>query len=113
MQHGIWAGRYTFDPDLAIGWMKECENFGRTVAEVLVRLASRISLGTPGLAGMGYRLKWPCLIGTPNRQSHRFARAISILDQLFLDSASGSVTTFIPLFRLRCEIPVAHHVRLR
>ena len=76
-----------------------------------MRLAGRSALGPPRPSGMGDRLERPGLVGTPDRQAHRLARAIGVLDH-FLGPASGSMTTSIPLFRFRRAPPVGHQVRL-
>ena len=39
--------------------------------------------------------------------------AVGVLDQLFLGSASGSVTTAAPALRRRRAVPVGHQVRVR
>ena len=112
VQDGIRTGRHALDPDLAIGGMEEREELGRAVAKILVRLARRLALGLPGWAGMGNGLEWPSLVGAPDRQAQRLTGAIGVLDQLFFDSASGSVTIAVPRFRLRSADPVGHQVRL-
>jgi hypothetical protein len=75
-------------------------------------LAGRLALGPPGRAGMGHRLERPGLIRTPDRKAHRLAREVGLLDQLFFDSASGSVTSMVPALRFRNAAPVGHQVRL-
>jgi hypothetical protein len=113
MQHGVWAGRHALDPDTAVGRVEQREDLGRAVAKILVGPARRLPLGPPGLAGMGHRLEWPGLVGAPDRQAARLARQVSLLDQLFFDSASGSATVTAPALRLRNAAPVGHQVRVR
>ena len=93
VQDRVGAGRHALDADLPVGRVEQRQDLGRAVAEVLVRLARRLALGPPGLAGVGDRLERPGLVGAPDRQAHRLAQAVGVLDQLFFDSASGSVTT--------------------
>ena len=112
MQHGIRARRYPLDPDPAVGRMEEREDLGRAVAEVLVRLPRRLGLGPPGLAGIRDRLERPGLVGAPDRQLGRLAGTLGVLDPLFFDSASGSMTSAGPLFRWRIAEPVGHQVRV-
>ena len=99
--------------DAAVGRVEQRQRLGRAVAEVLVRLARRLALGPPGLAGVRDRLVGPGLVGAPDRQPHRLAGAVGVLDQLFFGSASGSVTTAGPALRRRRALPVGHQVRVR
>ena len=69
--------------DAAVGRVEQRQDLGRAVAEVLVRLPRRLALGPPGLAGVGDRLVRPGLVGAPDRQPHRLAGAVGVLDQLF------------------------------
>ena len=78
-----------------------------------MRLPGRLALGLPGLAGMRHRLERPGLVAAPDRQAHRLAGEVGVLDQLFFGSASGSVTITGPALRLRSADPVGHQVRVR
>src|SRR3954470_23665277 len=58
-----------------------------------------------GLEGTG-------LVLAPHRQPQLGALRVSLLDQLFLTAASGSLTHATPCLRLRIPTPVSHQVRL-
>jgi hypothetical protein len=77
-----------------------------------VRLSRRLTFGLPRSTWMAHRLERTGLVGAPDRQTHRLAGAVGVLDQLFFDSVSGSVRITVPLTRLRVATPVGHHVRL-
>ena len=113
VQDRVGAGRHALDPDAAVGRAEQRQDLGRAVAEVLVRLPRRVALGPPRLARVGDRLVGPGLVGAPDRQAHRLAGAVGVLDQLFFASASGSVTTAGPALRRRRALPVGHQVRVR
>ena len=77
-----------------------------------MRLACRIALGPPGLAGLRHGLERPGLIGAPDCEADRLTGEVCVLDQLFFESASGSVTSAVPALRFRNAAPVGHQVRL-
>ena len=76
-----------------------------------MRLAGGMTFGLPRRTRLGDGLERPGLVGAPDRQAHRLAKLIGVLDQLFLGAVSGSVTTTVPLLRLRSTVPVGHHER--
>ena len=78
----------------------------------LMRLPLGLPLAGPTLPWIGHRLKWPSLVGRPDRQTELFAGLVRLLDQLFLGAVSGSVTSTTPALRLRWTLPVSHQVRL-
>ena len=77
-----------------------------------MRLAGRMPVGLPRGARLRDGLERPGLIGTPDRQAHRLADLVGVLDQLFFDVVSGSVTTTVPLLRWRSTVPVGHQERV-
>ena len=63
--------------------MKQRQNFGGSIAEILVRLTGRLAFGLPTLASLGDRLEGAGLIRAPHRQAQVLAEAISVFDQFF------------------------------
>ena len=112
MQHRVGARCHALDPDLAIGGVKPRHDLGRAVADVLVRVAIGMPLGPPRGTGLWHGLERTGLVGTPDRQPHRLALLVGVLDQLSFAAVSGSVTTARPSLRLRSTVPVGHHERV-
>ena len=108
----LGQARHALDADPAVGRVEQRQDLGRAVAEVLVGQASRLARRPPAPARVGDRLERPGLVGAPDRQAHRLAEPVGVLDQLFLGSASGSVTTAAPALRRRRAVPVGHQVRV-
>lgn len=108
MEHGIWGTPYADDPDGTTGRMEERQLFGGSGTHVLVWRADWLSGGVPMGTGIGQRLIGSGLIFRPDRQVRL---GVGGLDQVFLGTASGSVTSTGPLFRLRTTVPVAHQLR--
>ena len=84
---------------------------GRRSGDAVSHLVARFNAeGTAALTprhGGGH----PVVYGPAERQ-RILAEAVGVLDQLFFDSASGSVTTTAPALRRRRAVPVGHHVRV-
>ena len=91
--------------------MKQGQHFGRSIANILMRLAYRMALWLPAFTWIGNRLIRPSFIFNPHRQSHFLPCTIGRLDQFFLGVASGSVTVTTPRFRFRATCPVSHQLR--
>jgi hypothetical protein len=59
-------------------------------------------------------LEWPGFILSPDGESKLRPLKVGALEQLFFAAASGSIAvTTAPFLRLRFEVPVAHHERVR
>jgi len=113
MEHRVSATPYPLRPNLACGRMEQAHEFGRAIPQVLVRLAYWLALWFPARAWIGYGLQWTGLVEPPHRDAHLLAFSVSAFDQIFLASASGSVTsTTSPLLRLRLTLPVSHQLRV-
>src|ERR1043166_10049433 len=61
---------------------------------------------------MRHGLKRAGLVPTPDREPKLGTERVSLLDQLFLARASGSLTRTTPCLRRRIATPVSHQVRL-
>lgn len=113
VQHDIRRSGYAFGPHLAGCGTEQRQQLGCTAANVLVRLAHRLALRSPGLAWLGNGLVWTSFILTPDGNTREFSGAIGQFDQPLFTSVSGSTTVTTPALRLRCAVPVGHHVRVR
>ena len=91
--------------------MKQCQEFGCAVAHIFVRLLFGLTLRLPALPLVGNGLEWSGFVLRPNAQPQRLSDGVSLLDQVFFASASGSVTSTATPFRLRVTVPVLHQVR--
>ena len=83
MEDRVGAGRHALQADAAVGRMEQRQRLGRALAQILVGKSRRIARGSPGLARIGGRLARLGLVGVPDRQAHRLAFAIGILNQFF------------------------------
>lgn len=113
MEHRIGRTCHAFDPHLTIRRMEQGQHLCRSIAMIFVGLANRLPLRHPTFPGIRHRLKGTGFILAPNCQPAAFSFYIRTLDQFFFASPSGSITVTMPLFRLRCAVPVWHQLRLR
>ena len=91
--------------------MKQCQQFGSAVTDIFMGLLFGLSLRLPAIPLVGDGLEWPSFVLRPNAQAQRLSDLVSLLDQSFFPSASGSVTSTATPFRLRVTVPVLHQVR--
>ena len=98
---------------LAGGGPKQGQEFGRATADVLMRLATRLALGLPGLARLRNSLVRACFILTPHGNTYAFSDVVGEFDEPLFTSVCGSTTVTTPALRLRCAVPVGHQVRVR
>ena len=113
MEHCIGAAPYSFHLNPSRGWMEQAHELGCAIPQVLVRLASWLALWFQARARIGHALKRSRLIKSPHPHSQLLALCVSALDQIFLASASGSVTsTTSPLLPLPFTVPVSHQLRV-
>ena len=113
MQHRIASTRYPSRTHLTRGGAKKGEQFRRAVAQIFVRLPERLTFGSPTCPRIRHRLIWPRLILTPYGNTHCFRLPVRQRDQPLFSSVRGSTTVTTPAFRVRCAVPVGHHVRVR
>src|SRR5215210_743772 len=92
--------------------MEQGQDLGRASADVFMRLPGRGAARLPGRTRMRHGLERTGLILTPDREPLLGSLRVSLLDQLFLAGASGSLTRTTPDLRLRRAAPVSHQVRL-
>src|SRR5712691_149788 len=98
---------------LAGGWAEQGQQFGCATADVLMRLTKRLALKSPGLTGLRNGLVRARLILTPHRNTYAFSDVVGKFDEPLFTSVCGSTTVTTPALRLRCAVPVGHHVRVR
>ena len=72
--------------------MKQGQQFNGPTPDILMRVAGRFTDRLPTGAGLRNRLIRPGFIRAPDRQSPLASLPVSLLDQFFLASVSGSVT---------------------
>jgi len=111
MQHLVGARGDTVNAHLPRTRVKQGQHFGRALAEVFLRLLRRLPFGLPTGARLRHCLERTSFVFAPDFQAELLAQRVGVLDQLFLGSASASVTGTIPAFRLRRTVPVGHQVR--
>lgn len=87
VQDRVRRARDTFDAHLSGGRVKQGQQFGGAVADVLVRIAGRAGRRAPPCAGLRDRLIRPRFVLGPGRQ---FRLSICLLDQPLFTVASGS-----------------------
>ena len=78
-----------------------------------MRLTNRLPLGPPGLTRLRNGLVRACLILAPHRNTYGFRDVVGEFDEPLFTSVCGSTTVTTPVLRLRCAVPVGHHVRVR
>jgi len=76
-------------------------------------LTNRPPLGPPGLTGLRNGLVRTCLILTPHGNPDGLGYSVGEFDEPLFTSVCGSTTVTTPALRLRCAVPVGHHVRVR
>src|SRR5207249_11760630 len=80
---------------------------------VFMRLTKRFALRSPGLTWLRDRLVRAGLILTPHGQTYALSNVVGEFDAPLFTSVWGSTTVTTPALRLRCAVPVGHHVRVR
>jgi hypothetical protein len=65
---------------LAIVGMKQGEDFGGAIAQILVVLPLRLTFGVPTGSRIGYRLEGTGFILTPQSNAHALSQTIGLLD---------------------------------
>ncbi len=81
--------------------MKEGDDFGGAIGQILMRLFERFALRLPIGGFVGMSAIRTGLIFSPNGQSQLFSELIGPLNQVFFAWLSGSVTSTMPLLRRR------------
>lgn len=99
MQDVIWTVRHPLDANLAIMRMEKGQDFGRTIANVFMRVGFGMSLWLPALTRIGLGGKGTGLIFTPNCDAEGLCQRVSSLNQGFFASVSGSITVAKPALR--------------
>src|SRR3989440_3794457 len=98
---------------VAGGRAEQGQEFGCAAADVLMRLAKRLALRSPGLTGLRDGLVRAGLILTPHGNPYAFSDVVGEFDEPLFTSVCGSMTVTTPALRLRCAVPVGHQVRVR
>src|SRR5579864_37757 len=78
-----------------------------------MRLPKWLALRSPGLTRLRDRLVRSGLILTPHGKAFSFSDVVGEFDEPLFSSVWGSMTVTTPVLRLRCAVPVGHHVRVR
>src|SRR5579863_8490656 len=99
MKNCVCRALDTFDQDCAIGGMKQCSRFGNAITRIFMRLLDWMTLYLPTGSAIGLSLIGTGFIFAPHTQAQYFAHLISLLNQFFFASASGSVTITVPALR--------------
>src|SRR5215204_5286322 len=92
--------------------MEQGQDLGCATPDVFVRLLGRSPSRLPRHTRMRHGLKGASLVLAPDREPKQCAQRVSLLNQLFLAIASGSLTRTTPCLRCRITTPVSHQVRL-
>ena len=110
VQHRVGGARDALDPDLPRGRVEQGQQLGRTVTDMLMRIAGRAGRRVPACSGLRDRLVGTSLVLGPGRQ---VGLDVRLLDQPLFTVASGSWTSTSPDLRRRFATPVWHHDRSR
>jgi len=111
MENRVGAAGDAIDVYLSCCRVKQCQNLGYAISNILVGVTVRLALGCPRFPAIGNSSERPCFIFCPDAQAKRLTNAIGKLDQVFFPTVSGSVTSTTPSLRLRDTVPVLHQVR--
>ena len=86
--------------------MKQRQQLGGSLPNVLMRLASGLSFGLPTGSGLRNGLIGSGFVLVPDGNARGFGLSVRLLDQPLFTSASGSCTVTTPSLRLRSTTPV-------
>ena len=111
VQDGVGAGGDPLDPDLAVVGVNNVITLAVPLRKYSCGWRAGSPWGSQEVPGWGTVWERARLVGAPHRQTHRLAEGVGILDQFFFDEVLGSVTSTMPLFRLRSTVPVGHQER--
>ena len=78
-----------------------------------MRLTKRFAHRSPRLTWLRDGLVGAGFILTPPGQTYAFSDVVGEFDEPLFSSVWGSMTVTTPALRLRCAVPVGHHVRVR
>src|SRR6266542_5787333 len=113
MQHDVRCVGHAFGAHLASGRAEQGQQLGRAAADVLMWLAKWLSRRSPGLTRLWDGLVRTCFVLAPHGNADGFTNVVGEFDQPLFTSVCGSTTVTTPALRLRCAVPVGHHVRVR